>query len=159
MRSLPEMSENPTLSMKNPWMGHKDTFVHPETKIHDFHQFRVLRVCWNAPMVFIFGVLALPMGVIDCESLRVIGIVLLEKSWLSRFGVRMRHKDTFVHPDTKIHDKSDKSHGFCPLGARRCLYVSFSSRVSTTMNLSIKIVPITLTAETLAINTTHAGHG
>ena len=37
-------------------------------------------------MVFIVGVLALPMGVIDCESLTVIETVLLEKSWLSRFG-------------------------------------------------------------------------
>ena len=52
-------------------------------------------------MVSILGVLALPMSTIDCESLRVIGTVLLEKIMVVEARRRMRHKDTFVHPESK----------------------------------------------------------
>ena len=55
-------------------------------------------------MVFILYVLALPMSTIDCESLRVIGTVLLEKIKVFEARGKMGHKDTFVHPEAKIHD-------------------------------------------------------
>ena len=55
-------------------------------------------------MVFILYVLDLPMSTIDCGSLRVIGTVLLEKIMVFKARGKMRHKDTFVHPEAKIHD-------------------------------------------------------
>ena len=55
-------------------------------------------------MVSILYVLALPMSTIDCESLRVVGTVLLDKIMIFEAREKMGHKDTFVHLDTKIHD-------------------------------------------------------